>query len=415
MGEMSELPTLLVVDDAETNRVLLQRRLTEHHYEVVTAGNGAEVLDLIAKRPLDLVVLDVMMPDMDGFEVLGRLRQRFSATQLPVIMLTGLHDSESVIRAFRLGANDYAVKPVDVKQLLERIANHVKLKSPSHQRVGKYELHKRLGAGAMAVVFEARDPISNQQVALKILPRSMTINPEAVQRFLREAAILAKVAHPNVVRFFGAGQDGETHYLAMELVKGPNFLELALQQPMPPHQALEATRQVALGLAELGKHGIMHRDIKPANLLLDQAQGVVKIADFGVARATDAPYTLTATGMTVGSVVYASPEQLSGEPGPYSDMYSLGCTLAYLLTGTTPFPAERPLPWLFEQKAKQPPRLGEMVERNFPRPLESLVSTLMQPKGKKRFGSWEELLAAIDSLQKILGPAEMSVLGGANT
>lgn len=406
---MQQLGTILLADDAETSRRILERSLSQAGYTVLAARNGVEVLEIVAQQPIDLVLLDVIMPELDGYATLRRLRLHHSLTQLPIIMLTALSKGDSVIEALRLGANDYAVKPVEFSVLLERIATHLKLKRPSHRQLGKYTLVEQIGSGSMGLVFAATEFQTERRVAMKILPRALTVQLDCVQRFRREAALLARISHPHVVGFYGAGQDGETHYMVMELVEGASLHELALGKPVAPPVALELARQAVLGLAELTKHGIIHRDIKPSNLLLSRDSGLLKIADFGVARDVTGEGMRTQAGMVVGSLMFSSPEQLDGETDMFSDMYSLGCTLFFLLSGKLPFPDDKSLAWFVEQKAKRPPSLGD-AHPGCPKSLVKLVANLMAPKPSKRAPSYEALLATLEALQAGMGPEPLPTL-----
>jgi serine/threonine-protein kinase len=204
-------------------------------------------------------------------------------------------------------------------------------------KIGKYEIVKPLGKGAMGIVYLAHDTILERDVALKVMVSTIADDPELNDRFKREARAVAKMAHPNVVNVFDLGShtDGSP-YIAMELLKGQD-----LQKAVRSGPSLSLERKVAIivqvlaGLAHAHQAGIVHRDIKPANIFLGD-DGTVKIMDFGVARLTTA--SMTGTGNIVGTADYMSPEQVKGaKVDGRSDLFSVGCMLYELIAGQRPF------------------------------------------------------------------------------
>ena len=214
-------------------------------------------------------------------------------------------------------------KPVVVKELSGRI--------------GKYDIVRPLGKGAMGMVYLAHDTVLERDVALKVMVAQIADDPELIQRFSREAKAVAKMTHPNVVTVFDLGThvDGSP-YIAMELLKGQD-LQKAIRTPPPMtlDRKVSIIVQVLAGLAHAHQAGIVHRDIKPANIFINQ-DGTVKIMDFGVARLTTA--SMTGTGNIVGTADYMSPEQVKGaKVDGRSDLFSVGCMLYELLAGRRPF------------------------------------------------------------------------------
>jgi DnaJ-domain-containing protein 1 len=207
-------------------------------------------------------------------------------------------------------------------------------------RVGKYEILGRLGSGAMGVVYHARDPLLERDVALKVMLPQIARDPEQKHRFEREARAVARMMHPNVVTVFDLGYHADgSPYIAMEFLRGRDLLQLVRETP-----SLALARKVSIvvsvldGLAHAHKVGIVHRDIKPANVFLTE-EGTVKIMDFGVARF--AMGNITSTGMVVGTAEYMSPEQVRGEVvDGRSDLFSAGAMLYELVRGTRPFHAD---------------------------------------------------------------------------
>jgi tRNA A-37 threonylcarbamoyl transferase component Bud32/tetratricopeptide (TPR) repeat protein len=204
-------------------------------------------------------------------------------------------------------------------------------------RIGKYEIQKPLGKGAMGVVYLAHDTILERDVALKVMVAQIADDPELKQRFEREAKAVARMTHPNVVNVFDLGShtDGSP-YIAMELLKGQDLQKaVRAPSPMPLERKVSVIVQVLAGLAHAHQAGIVHRDIKPANIFIS-LDGSVKIMDFGVARLTTA--SMTGTGNIVGTADYMSPEQVKGaKVDGRSDVFSVGCMLYELLAGRRPF------------------------------------------------------------------------------
>ncbi|MBI5511804.1 MAG: protein kinase [Deltaproteobacteria bacterium] len=384
---------VLVVDDDAAIRTLVARRLEHAGYRTMVADNGDKALATLKQEIVDLVVLDVMMPGLDGYQVLEQVRARHTSTSLPVIMLTARDKGDDVVRALRLGANDYAIKPVDFAVLLKRMQVHLALRGGRSHSVGAYRLSKRIGAGGMGVVYAAVDTRTDRHVALKVLPRSLTIDESYVRRFMREAALAERVDHPNVVRLLDAGHDGETYYIAMELVEGKNLGELVVSTPLPVRKALAIALQMVAGLSSLKAAGVLHRDIKPENVIVSQT-GVAKITDFGIARDAVAAGRMTESGVGVGSVMYASPEQIQGRGDYRSDLYSLGCTLFFMLTAKDPFPTDQPVATVFERKGQRPPKVRALL-RTIPVAVEQLVARLMEPDPDRRFQRYEDIAAEI--------------------
>jgi predicted ATPase/serine/threonine protein kinase len=213
--------------------------------------------------------------------------------------------------------------------------------------LGPYEIISALGAGGMGEVYRARDTRLDRAVAIKILPVAVSADRERLHRFEREARLASALNHPNIVTIHELGQDGSTHYIAMELVNGKTLGELLAAGALPIRNAIELAAQVAEGLAKAHEAGIAHRDLKPGNLMVSD-DGFVKILDFGLAKQAPPSTGLTDTrsisgwrsqpGTMVGTLQYMSPEQASnGQADFRSDQFSFGLVLYEMVTGKHPF------------------------------------------------------------------------------
>ena len=274
-----------------------------------------------------------------------------------------------------------------------------------------------LGAGAMAITYRARDTVLNSEVALKVIDRSVAQNPGARSRFLREARAAANIHHPNVARvtFYGE-QDGECFY-AMELVKGETLeARVRREGPMPLAIALEVIEQAARALAAAEACGVVHRDIKPSNIMLESdASGAlrVKLIDYGVAKVmgplAEPGIEQTQAGF-IGTPAFASPEQFAGTGqmpiDTRSDIYSLGVTLWYLLTGRTPFVGRS----MEEIRARQTSELPLEQLRKFRLPAQviALMKSMLTPDPKARPQTARELLSAVQNCCERFNPKTRS-------
>src|ERR1700730_17035205 len=283
--------------------------------------------------------------------------------------------------------------------------------------IGEDGFPVELGAGAMAITYRARDTVLNSTAALKVIDRSVAQNPGARSRFLREARAAANIHHPNVARvtFYGE-QDGECCY-AMELVEGET-LEARVRRdgPMPLALALEVIEQATRALAVAEVCGVVHRDIKPSNLMLESDPSetlMVKVIDYGVAKVmgpqAGAGGEKTQAGF-IGTPAFASPEQFAGAGqlpiDTRSDIYSLGVTLWYLLTGRTPFVGRT----MEEIRARQTDELPLEQLRNIHLPAQviGLLKSMVAPDPKNRPQTARELLSAVHSCYERFNPKARS-------
>jgi DNA-binding response OmpR family regulator len=359
MTEAADKHRLLVVDDSPENRDMLSRRLKRSGYDVLTAEGGREAIEAVRNSEVDLVLLDIMMPGIDGLEVLRILREKHSQSELPVIMVTAKGDSKDMVGALDLGANDYVTKPIDFPVVLARVKSQLRSKASANRTVtltsidfkpgaevdGRYVIEELIGTGTFGAVYRARHKELESEVALKILKAGITSSDEALIRFRREGVSACRISHPNAVAVsdFGVTDQGVA-YLVMELLHGISLgREIKDSGPLDPVRCARLLLPICEVLAEAHRNGIVHRDIKPENVFLHRCeQGeVVKVLDFGIAKLvgeTVAQENLTTEGQLLGTPGYMAPERLRNEPyDGRSDVYSLGILLFQMLTGRQPF------------------------------------------------------------------------------
>ncbi|MER6480622.1 serine/threonine-protein kinase, partial [Streptomyces filamentosus] len=242
----------------------------------------------------------------------------------------------------------------------------------------RYRLHGCIGRGGMGEVWQATDEVLGRAVAVKLMLAQST-DPSGADRFRLEAQTAARLSHPHVVGVFDFGTWDGKLFLVMELVEGDSLASSPAQPlVLPAERVAVVAAHAAAGLAAAHRQGVVHRDIKPGNLLMD-AEGTVKLADFGIARFVDDPSAgLTTTGQIVGTGLYLAPERALGKPAsPASDVYSLGCVLYQLLTGHPPFRADTATALLYQHidSAPTPPsRLGVVLTPAFEAYLLSLLA-----------------------------------------
>ena len=208
---------------------------------------------------------------------------------------------------------------------------------------GRYELLEKIGDGGMAVVYKGRDKLLNRFIAVKILRPEFTKDATFVENFKRESQAAAGLSHPNIVGVYDVGREGNINYIVMELIDGQTLNKIIEEEaPMDYRKVIDISKQVAAALRVAHKNKIIHRDVKPHNIMIT-TDGVVKLADFGIARAVN-DTTLSTGSKIVGSVHYFSPEQARGNyVDERSDIYSLGIVMYEMLTGKVPFDGENPV------------------------------------------------------------------------
>ncbi len=286
------------------------------------------------------------------------------------------------------------------------------------RNLDEYHILRRLGRGGMADVYVAFHQTLERQVALKVLRRELARDAGYVERFRREARAAAKLNHPNIVHVYQVGRADEYHYIAQELIDGGNLKdEVERTGPLSPDAAAVVMRSVCEALGAAHRAGITHRDIKPENILRS-LRGEVKVADFGLAR-VGSGNDLTQVGLTMGTPRYMSPEQVQGKPADSrSDLYSLGCTMYFLLTGRPPFEADDALAIALQHLHETPKPLATARGRgDIPGWMEAIVSRLMAKAATDRFADVEQVIAAMEAdgtpvvpLQSVAGTAAATVL-----
>ena len=260
----------------------------------------------------------------------------------------------------------------------------------------RYRLERRLGVGGMATVQLAFDSRLERNVAVKLLAEHLADDSSFVSRFRREALAAARLVHPNVVQVFDFGLDKETHrnFIVMEFVDGHSCAELLRDRgTLPPDEAVEILAQSCRGLDYAHRHGVVHRDVKPGNLLRSR-DGMVKLADFGIAKAAEQS-DITKVGSVLGTAAYLAPEQARGEPaGPASDMYALGVVAYQLLAGRLPYDAASLTDLARLQESGPPPRLDEVTPDVSPA-LAAAVARALHRDPTQRYADAAEMETAL--------------------
>ena len=483
---------VLVVDDEAGNRDLLGRRLQREGYAVVSAAGGREALELVAREPVDVVLLDVMMPDLDGLAVLERLKADPASRDLPVIMISALDDLSAIARCIEAGALDYLPKPFEpvilrarlaaslaekrfrdqerdlvralgvvtaaataveagayqggqladlaqrpdavgrLARVMDRMASEVGAREANLRNrldrlrteigvarqtrevvaqtdedrlgagetfAGRYRVEAVVGRGGMGTVYKARDTELDEIVAIKTLRPELVVDDESRERFKDEIRLTRRITHRNVVRTHDFGEANGIWYITMEFVEGLTVRQLLdARGTLGVESALAIGSQLAESLGVAHATGVIHRDIKPQNLLLD-AEGVLKVMDFGVARlATGSAARHTQAGLIVGTPAYMSPEQLTGEEvDARSDLYSVGVVLFELLTGRLPIDGATVMALFAKVLSEEPPRPGSLVP-GVPPALDALVVQLLAKRPEDRIERADVLLERLQAL-----------------
>jgi len=386
----------------------------------------------------DLKKYAARLHDMDWLEVVEQ-DPVTSAVDIEIIKSAALVPEEMSLDAFKKRLNKANV--IDSDTLLQFIENDqstssaglcrnllkaelltpFQLRAITHGktrglRMDRYIILDRIGKGGMGQVFKAKHAKMKRVVALKVLPRAAMKNQNAVARFFRESEAAARLNHPNIVTAFDAGESEGLHYLVMEYVEGKD-LDLVIRRrgPLRVATAIDYLKQAAQGLGYAHEDGLIHRDIKPANMLLDE-HGVVKILDMGIARivreaeAEQEDKEITHEGAVIGTIDYMAPEQAvnSKAVDKTVDLYALGCTLHYLLTGRPPFDEGMLMVRMLAHREKRPPNLCE-VRKDVPPSLNDIFQKLMAKSPGERYARAEELIAALEAVQSDVERLESEV------
>ena len=278
----------------------------------------------------------------------------------------------------------------------------------SGRQLGDFQLLRRLGRGAMAEVYLAEQCSLKRRVAMKILRSDLAEDPTYLQRFEIEAQAAASLVHANIVQIYEVGHVERWHYIAQEYVQGQNLQDWLARNGLPdvPH-ALSIMRQVASALAKAAEVGVVHRDIKPENIMLTTI-GDVKVADFGLARTRENETNqLTQVGITLGTPLYMSPEQVEGKPlDPRSDIYSFGVTCYHMLVGSPPFSGETALAVAVQHLKTQPKPL-DAIRPDLPPALCRLVHSMLVKSPDRRCASAREIVREVRRVQLEYGGEDL--------
>lgn len=415
---------ILVVEDEVGIRSNLVRMLRLEGFELLEASNGRMGLEVARAEIPNLILSDVMMPELDGYELLEALRADPLTAAIPFIFLTARTDRMDRRRGMNLGADDYLGKPFTRDEVLDAVTARIKriqalertgpiasVEPTALVRIKGYRVLRRLGGGGMSEVFLAVRERDGLEVALKLLDTRINQDTSLLHRFIQEYALLEQIDHPNVARIFDHGVTDENAFITMEyFAHGDIKARLALG--FSPFESLAIAVQVGMALSQIHALGIVHRDVKPDNLML-RADGGVALIDFGVAKHASQDMEHTRHGEIVGSPYYMSPEQAAGRAvSPASDIYCLGVIFYEMITGKRPYVADH-IDALLQQHIHAPPPRFEPKFAEF----QDLLDRTMHKDPAQRFPS---ALAVVDYITvhwptviRLMGAKSLSLDAGA--
>ena len=450
---------LLVVDDNEANRDMLARRLRRQGYSVETADSGPVALRKIDESRPDLILLDVMMPGMSGLEVLRHLRQQYDRAGLPILMATAKTDSEDVVQALALGANDYVTKPIDFPVLLARVASHLQTRAasgPNHQATelssdgeaapgtvldGRFRVERTVGVGGFAIVFQATQLSTGQSVAVKVLRSHRAVGDagDEHRRFETEMKLIGRLRHPHVVRLVDYGllqasvpsadtwtevsepgvplqelleQDaasepvGRRHrkqlpYIVMEYLEGdPLDRLLKKDAPLDVERAVELILPIASAVAEAHRLGIVHRDLKPPNVIVGRGPRDSLhpwVLDFGIARPeeTEDDSFHRREDALIGTPEYMSPEQARGLKCDEKSDQYALGALLYEMVAGRRVFIEKNIAQLVQKVARGQFESPRSLVPSIPEGLQAIILRAMDPLPDRRFSTVESFAKAL--------------------
>jgi hypothetical protein len=272
---------------------------------------------------------------------------------------------------------------------------------------GRYRLESRLGYGGMSTVHLAFDRRLERRVAVKLLAEHLAEDPTFVSRFQREAQAAARLVHPNIVQVFDSGLDERSgqHFIVMEYIEGQSCAEILRDEGwVEVEEAASIVEQACEGLYYAHRNGVVHRDVKPGNLLRS-LEGEIKLADFGIAKATEQS-SITQVGSVLGTAAYLAPEQARGEEaGPPADLYALGVVAYQLISGRLPYEATSLTELALKQQREEPPTLDTLVAAVSPE-LADTVAIALALDPRKRYRSAREMGRAVSDAQRGIPPVE---------
>ncbi|KXK51810.1 MAG: protein kinase [Chloroflexi bacterium] len=277
----------------------------------------------------------------------------------------------------------------------------------------RYVLISQQGSGGMAVIYRATDRLLGRTVAIKILRPSMTSNPEFIEKFQLEARNIARLSHPNIVTVHDVGRSigpkGEMHYMVMEFIEGSDLKHIIREanqangdNGLTIEQALHFGISVCAGIGFAHRAEIVHADVKPQNVLITNNHQLVKVTDFGIARALSETQPGTREDVVWGSPHYFSPEQATGErPTPASDVYSIGIVMFEMLTGKLPFTGANQRDLARAHVKEEPPLVSDLAT-GIPDTLVRIVRRAMDKSPSARYRDADELMKVLLTLRDSL-------------
>lgn len=290
---------------------------------------------------------------------------------------------------------------VVTRRQIDRVKNAIE-ETRTNQQIPGYQILGKLGSGAMATVFKARQMSLDRLVAIKVLPRKLSESADYVDRFYKEGKAAAKLNHANIVQAYDVGEASGYHYFVMEYVEGHTLYdELAEGKVYSEAEALRVTIQVARALQHAHSQGLIHRDVKPKNVMMTK-EGTAKLADMGLARAaSDAEAAQAEAGRAFGTPYYISPEQIRGEVDIdfRADIYSLGATLYHLVTGRVPYEGPTPAAVMHKhlKEALIPP---DHINTSLSSGLGEVVEVMMAKDRRQRYASTDDLLLDLEAVAR---------------
>lgn len=270
------------------------------------------------------------------------------------------------------------------------------------QQIPGFQIIKRVGAGAMATVYQAKQISLDRIVAVKVLPKRLSENKEFVERFYKEGKAAAKLNHANIVQAIDVGEYGGFHYFVMEFIDGKTvYDDLVKNKFYPEKEALNLVIQVARALEHSHHRGLIHRDVKPKNIMIT-SQGIAKLADMGLAReASDVKAAMAEAGRAYGTPYYIAPEQIRGELNIdfRADIYSLGATFYHMVTGKVPFDGPTPSA-VMHKHLREPLTPPDHIVKNLSSGLAEVIETMMAKDPNARYASTADMIQDLEAVQR---------------